>query len=151
MLRDREQARTWYVSKRTRKRSTKTHLADNLVRETRIVPETLYAVPNVEIPGTRGYIFYGVRWKWNAYGRTYLATLTGFPLLRDSSSASSCASRSIRSASLLRRRDRSNPVTFLPHVVVNAFLAARTATSMSFAEPSRERTNEDRGQEWRWK
>jgi len=66
---------------------------------------------------------------WN-----YLAILAGFPLLRASSSASSWASRSIRSASLLIRRERSKPVTFFPHVVLKAFRAAATATSMSFSE-----------------
>ena len=68
---------------------------------------------------------------------TYLAILTGFPLLRDSSSASSCASRSIKFASAFKRRDLSKPETFLPHVVFNASRAAATARSMSFAEPGR--------------
>lgn len=64
-----------------------------------------------------------------------LAILTGLPLFRDSSSASSCASRSMRSASLLMRRERSVPVTFFPQVVLNASRAAATASSTSFAEP----------------
>lgn len=66
---------------------------------------------------------------------TNLDTLRGFPLFRVSSSESWSISRSIRSASLFRRRDRSNPVTFLPQVVLKALRAAATATSMSFAEP----------------
>lgn len=43
----------------------------------------------------------------------------------------------MRSASLLRSRARSNPVTFFPHVVWRALRAAATATSMSFAEATR--------------
>ena len=66
--------------------------------------------------------------------RTYLATLTGLPLFKVSSSARDCASRSIKSANLLIRRDLSVPVTFLPHVVLNASRAAATAASMSFDE-----------------
>lgn len=66
---------------------------------------------------------------------TNLAILTGLPLLSVSSSASCCASRSIRSASLLRSLARSVPVTFLPQVVWNALRAAATAMSMSFTEP----------------
>ena len=73
----------------------------------------------------------------------YRAILTGFPLLRLSSSASSCASRSMRSASLLISRDRSKPVTFLPQVVLNASRAAETATSMSFSDAIRGRKKRD--------
>lgn len=66
---------------------------------------------------------------------TDLAILTCLPLLRVSSSASSCASRSIRSANLFSSRARSEPGVFRPQVVLNALRAAATATSMSLAEP----------------
>lgn len=39
-------------------------------------------------------------------------------------------------------RARSKPVTFFPHVVLNAARAAATARSMSAAEPVRERHGE---------
>lgn len=64
----------------------------------------------------------------------YLAIRTGLPLSRDSSSASICWSRSIKSASLLISRARSTPVTFFPHVVLNALRAAATAMSISFSD-----------------
>lgn len=64
----------------------------------------------------------------------YLAILTGLPLFNDSSAANSSASRSIRSASLLSKRERSNPVTFFPQEVLNDFRAAVTAMSTSFSE-----------------
>jgi hypothetical protein len=64
----------------------------------------------------------------------YLAIRTGFPLFRHSSCASSCWSLSIRSANLLISLDRWIPVTFFPHVVLNALRAALTARSISFAE-----------------
>lgn len=67
----------------------------------------------------------------------YLAILEGLPLLRLSRSPNSCASRSMRSASLLISLARSKPVTFFPHVDLKAARAAATAMSMSFAEPKR--------------
>ena len=69
---------------------------------------------------------------------TDLAILTGLPLLRVSSSASSCASRSMRSANLFSSRARSVPVALRPQVVWKALRAAATAMSMSLAEPGGE-------------
>ena len=69
------------------------------------------------------------------FHRTDLAILKGFPLLRVSRAASSSASRSMRSASLLINFARWKPLTFLPQVVLKASRAEATARSMSLAEP----------------
>ncbi len=68
---------------------------------------------------------------------SHLATRTGLPLLRASSSASSWASLSIKSASLLMSLERSNPVTFFPQDVLKASRAAATAISISFADANK--------------
>ena len=44
----------------------------------------------------------------------------------------SCWSRSIKSTSLFRGRDLSNPAAFFPQIVLKAKRAAFTAASMSF-------------------
>ena len=43
----------------------------------------------------------------------------------------------MRSASLFMSRERSKPVTLSPHVVLKAFLAAATATSISFSDATK--------------
>lgn len=72
--------------------------------------------------------------------KAHRAIRIGFPLSSDSSSARSCISRSIRSASLYMSLPRSVPVTFFPHAVLNALRAAATARSMSFSLPVESRT-----------
>ena len=127
-----------------------TDLACNLVRPPRVVPQALDAVADVVVPTSPQARAHtpstprihpprlSVSTPHGAYThqkRTHRAILTGFPLFSVSSSASSCASRSMRSASLWMSRARSKPVTFFPHVVLNAARAAATARSMSAAEP----------------
>lgn len=68
------------------------------------------------------------------FSKNYLAIRTGLPLLRASSSASSWASLSIKSASLFMSLERSYPVTFFPQDVLKACRAAATAMSISFAD-----------------
>lgn len=106
-----------------------TYLTYYFVSPARIIPQTLNAVSDIKISEIRSGLL-----TRTSSRKVYLATLTGFPLLRASSSASSCASRSMRSASLFMSLERSNPVTFFPQVVLNAWRAAATATSISLGE-----------------
>lgn len=60
-------------------------------------------------------------------------------------------SRSIRSASLAMSLERSVPVTFFPHAVLNALRAAATARSMSLSvavDSGREYIREGRSKMW---
>lgn len=109
-----------------------THLADNLVRPPGVVAQAGDAVSDVKVPAH--VCQYTPR---KRVRDAYRAILRGLPLLRHSSSPSTCASLSMRSASLLIRRERSKPETFLPQAVFSASRAAATAASMSFAEPVR--------------
>ncbi len=111
----------------------RTDLANDLVCPTGIVPQAGDTVSNIKV--TTKYYRNSITIASREFESTDRAIFRGFPLLRHSSSPKTCASRSMRSASLLSRRPRSMPVTFFPQVVLNASRAAATATSMSFTEP----------------